>query len=106
MTRDEGQSYNATREFYWKVNVIREFTKFYEAWSILEPKFFFFIVWKPQDFPKTMNIREGLEIFPFMSVTRELIFLKFVVGQQYLTGPPSGQISSNEFTEGMRFNML
>ena len=53
-----------------------------------------------------MNIREGLEIFPFMSVTRELIFLKFVVGQQYLTSPPSGQISSNEFTEGMRFNML
>ena len=53
-----------------------------------------------------MNIREGLEIFPFMSVTRELIFLKFVVGQQYLTGPLSGQISSNEFTEGMRFNML
>ena len=41
-----------------------------------------------------------------MSVKRELIFWKFVLGQQYLAGPLSGQISSNEFTEGMRFNLL
>ena len=67
VTRDEGQSYNATREFYWKVNVIREFTKLYEAWSILEPEFFlfFFIAWKPQDFPETMNIRGEIRNFLF-----------------------------------------
>ena len=95
-----------------RVNFTEKLTLYVNLRNSMRPEvylnliFFFFIVWKPQDFPKTMNIREGLEIFPFMSVTRELIFLKFVVGQQYLTGPPSGQISSNEFTEGMRFNML
>ena len=64
VTRDEGQSWHATREFYWKVNFIREFTKSYEAWSMLEP-WTFFIAWKPQDFPETMHIRGEIRNFPF-----------------------------------------
>ena len=54
-----------------------------------------------------MHIRGEIRNFPFyIRERRELIFRKFVVGLQYLTGLLSAQISSNEFTEGMRFNLL
>ena len=80
---------NMTREFYWKVNVIHEFMKLCKArfdilkytWTL---KFlfwccccFFPITWKPQDFNKPCTQDEKLENFPFISVTRELIFWKF-----------------------------
>ena len=55
-----------------------------------------------------MNIRGEIRNFLFYVREAWTDFLKiqFVLGQQYLAGPLSGQISSNEFTEGMRFNLL